>query len=473
MPISSILPRFFLPEQQPINISARKRSRLPDFVRQCPVALHYLDLLGPLPWDNFPEPFRPRTWLHDGCLSKAAFLAACFIRLDQRMTYATQLVSYLVQHPALLWLLGFPLIRDTSKPYGFDPQASMPTQRHLNRLLRQTPNELAQWLLDASVDLLRAELKTVVPDFGQVISLDTKHVIAWVKENNPKAYIKQDRFDKNKQPAGDPDCKLGCKRRHNRKYPTPTTNPVPYASLSVGEYYWGYGSGVVATKASEWGEIVLAELTLPFNKGDTTYFFPLMADTERRLGFRPRFGAFDAAFDAFYVYDYFASTKHDGFAAVPFSEKGNTKSRKFDEYGNPFCPGELPMIPKTTYTDRTKTIIVHQRTRYACPLVHHQPTGATCPVNHDRWPNGGCTSDLPAAVGTRIRYQLDRHSEIYKIIYNQRSATERINSQAKNLGIERPHLRNGKAIANINSLIYVLINLRALQRIRTRRLSQP
>ena len=43
---------------------------------------------------------------------------------------------------------------------------------------------------------------------------------------------------------------------------------------------------------------------------------------------------------------------------------------------------------------------------------------------------------------------------------------ERINSQAVELGIERPKLRNGFAIANLNTLVYVLINLRALQRIR-------
>ena len=34
------------------------------------------------------------------------------------------------------------------------------------------------------------------------------------------------------------------------------------------------------------------------------------------------------------------------------------------------------------------------------------------------------------------------------------------------LGIERPHIRNGTAIANLNTLIYILINLRFLQRIR-------
>jgi hypothetical protein len=73
---------------------------------------------------------------------------------------------------------------------------------------------------------------------------------------------------------------------------------------------------------------------------------------------------------------------------------------------------------------------------------------------------------MPTCAGARLRYQLDRESAAYKSIYHQRTATERINSQALALGIERPHLRRQSAIANQNTLIYVLINLRALQRIR-------
>jgi len=72
---------------------------------------------------------------------------------------------------------------------------------------------------------------------------------------------------------------------------------------------------------------------------------------------------------------------------------------------------------------------------------------------------------MPAAAGARIRYQLDRDSETYKQIYNQRTAVERIFSQAVALGIERPKLRNRQAIANLNTLIYVLINLRAMRRV--------
>ena len=75
---------------------------------------------------------------------------------------------------------------------------------------------------------------------------------------------------------------------------------------------------------------------------------------------------------------------------------------------------------------------------------------------------------MPISVGARLRYTLDRDSAAYKDAYRQRTATERINSQAVALGIERPHLRNEQAITNRNTLIYTLINLRFLKRIRDR-----
>jgi hypothetical protein len=135
----------------------------------------------------------------------------------------------------------FPLVVSKAAPLGFEPEASLPTARHLTRMLRVLPN---------------------VPELP----------------------------------------------------PTPLQNPVPAKSVAVGEFYWGYRSGVVATKVPDWGEFVLAELTQPFDHADVTYFFPLMAQTEQQLGFKPRFGAFDAALDAFYVYDYFHSDLHPALA---------------------------------------------------------------------------------------------------------------------------------------------------------------
>jgi hypothetical protein len=268
---------------------------------------------------------------------------------------------------------------------------------------------------------------------------------------------------------------LGCKRRRNQRAsskeppPTPADNPVPANTISVGEYYWGYASGVVATKVPDWGEFVLAELTQPFDQPDVSYFHPLMADVERRLGFRPRYGAFDAAFDAFYVYEHFHRDDQPldaGFAAVPLSKRGG-KRREFNAQGLPLCDAGLPMPLKLTYICRT-TRVEHERGRYACPLLFPEPIAASCPIQHEHWPKG-CVTTLATSVGARIRHQLDRGGEVYKNVYRQRTATERINSQAKELGIERPRLRNGQAIANQNTLIYVLINLRALHRVRLKK----
>ena len=78
---------------------------------------------------------------------------------------------------------------------------------------------------------------------------------------------------------------------------------------------------------------------------------------------------------------------------------------------------------------------------------------------------------MATSKGARIRYQLDRKSLAYKRVYNQRTATERINSLAVELGIERPKLRNRRSITNQNTLIYILLNLRAIQRIQAKKIA--
>lgn len=94
-------------------------------------------------------------------------------------------------------------------------------------------------------------------------------------------------------------------------------------------------------------EYVLAEHTQTFNKSDISYFFPLMKDAERRLGFRPPFGADAVAFDAHYVYDYFDEV--GGFAAVPYVAKGGHPIRLYVEYGLPLCDAGLPMPLKSSF----------------------------------------------------------------------------------------------------------------------------
>ncbi len=473
-----LLPPDPVPLERPsLSQLARPGARLPRFVAECAVAGKYLDLLGPLDWDHFPECDPNRPWPGPQPAARAPFVAAYLVKIDQGKRYMTHLHQYLVEHPALVWILGFRLAPSPHFPWGFDVDASLPSSRQFSRILRTLDNHALQFLLDGTVALIGHELPDDV-NFGDVVAGDTKHIIAFVKENNPKVYI-EDRYDKNKQPPGDPDCRLGCKKKRNvspeqetrvsngasQGQPpggTPTTDPIPASQARVGEYYWGYASGVIATKVPGWGEFVLAELTQPFDRSDISYFFPLMADTERRLGHRPRFGAFDMAFEAHYVYDFFYEA--GGFAAICLSKRGDN-TRRFDAAGLPLCQAGLAMPLKSAFMCRTAEV-PHQRGRYVCPLLHPEPTGQVCPIDHKNWNKGGCQVTMPTSIGARLRYQLDRECQQFKDIYKQRTATERVNSQAFELGIERPKLRNGQAITTQTTLIYVLLNLRALQRIR-------
>ena len=443
--------------------------QLPKFVQESEVALKYVQLLGMMDWSHFPDRPDQRFSPAEPPMPYAPLVAAYLVKIDQHITYVADLWQYLIENPALIWVLGFLLSLSRTYPWGFDARASLPTHRHLSRLLRTMPNDSLQFLLADTIGSIQRELPPE-PRFGECISLDTKHIIAWVKENNPKTYIEQGRYDKTRQPAGDPDCRLGCKRKHNQRKKKDAVESLPADSPfeKVGEYYWGYGSGVVATKVADWGEFVLAELTQPFDHSDVSYFKPLMACVEQRLGFRPRFGAFDAAFDAFYVYEYFANADPPGFAAVPFVERGRKANRQFDPQGLPLCEAGLAMTPHYTYWCKT-ALIPHERGRFVCPLIPPTNTGQVCPIQHTSWAKGGCITTIATSPGSRLRYQVDRQSDAYKAVYKQRTATERVNSQAVAFGIERPKLRNGISIANHNTLTYVLINLHALQRIRLRR----
>ena len=340
-------------------------------------------------------------------------------------------------------------------------------------MLRSLPNAALQFLLDATVHLLQA---TLPPDqqasFGDVIAGDTQALLAWVAENNPKQYIKEGRLDKTRQPKGDPDCKLGVNHRRNHAPhdadgsdpPTPTSDAQPARTLQVGvDIFWGYASGVVATRLPDGTEVVLAERTRPFNESDASYFHPLMEAVEARLGRKPRYGTWDAAYDAHYVYAYFEQA--GGFAAVPFNPGKKGADRQFAPDGTPLCAAHLAMTIQFSYQHRSG-LIPHLREKYRCPLLFPTASGPVCPIADAHWEKGGCTTTIAAGAGSRIRHQLDRNGDEYKALYNQRTIVERINSQAEALDIIHPKLRSGRAIANRNTLTYVLINLRARSRIR-------
>jgi hypothetical protein len=373
---------------------------------------------------------------------ESAYLKAFLLRNSFGMLYTTQLRRFLLRHPLLVIELGFRLVLDTSAPYGFDVEQTLPCEFWLREKLRSFDPALLQALLQSTVRALQAEM----PGLGETVAFDVKHIYAWVKENNERTYVPE-RYDKTKRLAGDPDCRLGVKRSTNKELPDGSTEEQK-------ELIWGYGTGIAVSSSAAYGTVVLAEYTLPFNEGDITYFRPLYQQAVLALGHFPTNLTADAAYDAWYVYE--AAARHGGVAAVPLNTHGHDEVPR-DPDGTPSCSKGLLMHP----TKQFNHTYGYRAQRFQCPLLFPEHTGQTCP--HDQFAKGkGCVKDVNWELGGIQRATLDRASPLFQSLYNQRTGCEPINARAKELGIERPRVRNRRSVAHLNTLLYVIVNVRVL-----------
>jgi hypothetical protein len=404
----------------------------PQWFREDRVAQRYQDLFSLLDWsdevDEGEEQAKPVGRLPH---PDSAYIKAHMVMIEEKKAYVSELRDYLLEHPTLIWLLDFRLVPDEDSPYGFDVEKSLPCERHLRRKLHQFEMSNLNELLVQTVKMA-CELE---PELGQTVSIDVKHIYAPVKENNPKAYV-SNRYDPEKQPSADPDCRLGLKRRRNQE-------DEQGAKTGKNEWLWGYGTGVAVSQTQRKESIVLADYTQPFNENDVTYGLPLLQQAEDNLGFKPKHITADAAFDAYYMYE---GRPMQGIAAIPLNLRGNACTN-FNQAEQPLCAcNQKPMRGLKPFIEKQRQV-----RRFKCD-------------------DCGKTRKLAIEKGSIIRLQLDRSSQVYKAIYKERTATERINSQAKALGIERPKQRRQTAIERRNRLIYVVINLHTIQRLHKRKL---
>src|SRR5258707_3936226 len=251
-----------------------------------PVVADYRAFFSSLDWSVVERWEAQRSSRGRPAHPEVAFLTGFSIRIRQNLIYTTQLRDFLVKHPLLVIELGFHLVLDFTQPYGFDVEQTLPTRYWLGEKLHKLDRGLPQDLLAGTVHALQEE----IPGLGEVVSFDVKHIYAWVQENNERAYVK-DRYDKTKRLAGDPDCRLGVKSSTNKELPAGSTEENK-------ELLWGYGSGVAAAPTPDYGDVVLAEYTQPFNEGDITYFRPLHRQAVHALNQYPTHLAADAAYDA-------------------------------------------------------------------------------------------------------------------------------------------------------------------------------
>jgi len=411
-----------------------------------PVVQRYRTFFALLDWSMVPDRLTTRPWPGRAPHPPAAYVKALLVKLCEHKEYITHLRTFLVEHPLLVLELGFRPVLDSTQPYGFDIERTVPGDRWLRHQQQTVDPALLSGLLRATVQALLAE----IPHLGGTVALDVKHIYAWVQENNPKAYVPA-RYDPARQPAGDADCRLGVKRSTNQTKADGTTTERK-------EYVWGYGSGVVAATDPRYGDVVLADYTLPFNEVDITYYHPLYAQAVAMLGFHPTNVTADAAFDAWHTYQ--TCAEHGGVAAIPLNQRGHAPPERLAD-GTPLCVQGWPMHPSYQF-DHTEG---YRAQLFRCPLLFPQVTGQSCA--HEQFAKGpGCVKYINIEAGGLMRVLLDRHAAEYQRLYRQRTAAERINSQAKAYGSERPKVRNGQSVRRLNTLIYIVINAYALERVR-------
>jgi hypothetical protein len=194
--------------------------------------------------------------------------------------------------------------------------------------------------------------------------------------------------------------------------------------------------------------LVLADYTQPFNRPDVTYGPELQRQAWAALGFVPLNLTADAAFDAYHRYD---GRPPGSLAAIALNGRGHSLT-PYNASGQPLCSTcQVVLLPlgKQAWLEKGRPV-----RRFRCP---------TCQV----------VRKLVSEPGAHLRASLDRQSAAYKTSYKQRTACERINSQAEALGIQHPHQRRLAFIARRNTLIYLLINLRALSRFQQRSREPP
>jgi hypothetical protein len=165
------------------------------------------------------------------------------------------------------------------------------------------------------------------------------------------------------------------------------------------------------------------------------------------------------------VYQVCADT--GGIAAIPLNRRGQAAPDR-DARGVPRCARGLAMVPWRQFTHEDG----YRVQRFGCPLLLPSPTGQRCDDPHFR-AGTGCVHGINLEPGGLLRATLDRQSDAFQAIYRQRTSAERINSQATALGIERPKVRTAASVARLNTLTYLVINARALQRVRLLNAAYP
>ncbi|MDI6704604.1 MAG: hypothetical protein QME40_08050, partial [bacterium] len=361
---------------------------------------------------------------------------------------------FLLRHPALVAFIGFHL-KGYHPHFGFDPEVTVPTSRHLRRRLQEIQNRHLKLLLYNTVRSLK-ELGLV----NDEVIMDTTEIIARVKENNPKQFV-SNRYNKNKIPNGNPDSRLGIK---------PSTNKSKDGKTKL-RYFWGFKNGA-AFQETKHGIITLNEETKAANTADVNFFFPLIKPIKDTLRITIKTFIADAAFDAWYVYHFV--TKGKGTAFIPINTRGHKiLQHGYGPNGRPLCPDNREMANAGTWFDKKRG---YRRQKYICPLIDphtgKRKQNQTCRCDHPKWQKKGCYKYINLDDPENSRFAIDRESCLFKRTYKKRTIAERGFSIIKNYKLEDPIFRNEDSIANLYTIAYSLMNAKVILKAKEESLPQ-
>ena len=207
-------------------------------------------------------------------------------------------------------------------------------------------------------------------------------------------------------------------------------------------------------------DVVRAEYTLPFNESDITYFFPLYIQTVAHLGFFPLNITADAA-DLCLVHlsDLCASWRHRRHCSQPARPPREPSGPR---WGATVCRNACVWSPLSNSVIPAAT----PASAFSVPSCIPIPQGSTVTMSSS--PKRKAVSRITGfELGGQMRVSLQRtgpHCHPSSIASAPRLSAS--TAKPKPNSTPRPHVRNRRSVANLNTLTYIVINAKALKRVR-------
>ena len=356
--------------------------------------------------------------------SSHAMIRALIVKTREHIESIPRLIGYLDSNPILSELCGF--------HFG-----KLPDSSQFYRFLKNTEHSMFENLLYS--------INHKLIDFG-VITLDTfiidsKPVLAAIRENNPK---NSDRnlTDKENKPKRNHDATLG----YFAKAPDNSTY-----------FFWGYRNHVIVTKEG----IVLVEVTLENNISDAEVAMMLIKKLKKIYNFKKGvlFIA-DAAYDVNKLYELIInSLKCQAF--IPINPRSAKEPHTPGFNGRPLCDAGLEMASDGQWFEKTKNTIKH---KYKCPIKASKTFAKEytqgCPVCNPKFEGYGCTKYYSEPNSARA--SVPRDSAEYKSKYARRIGVEQYFVRLGSLEAYQTTHYSIKTVKNQMTIAHIALSLVAL-----------